>query len=842
MSVCGDKAHQASGEQFLKDEIENLVAELEQLKRGDDPDAVKKVAKKRVEKTEKHKLIEKRARLQNAAVEARLLQAAEEADKLYGNPALGLHAMISGSNSPFKGNLKSAHAVQLGLVHKYAGGLISDLKAKNLLPQFNNMKGEFELHVTRVLAELNKTKPDLSRLNVSKDAIEIGKIMHKYQRASTERANRAGAWVELRQGYVTRQNHSPRRMIKAGKKAWKDFVRGRLNWDLMDIEPKAREKFLEEAYLSIKSGVRITDDIDDVTKAFKGPSSLARRTSANRVLLFKDADSWYEYDQAFGYGSLRESYMQDIMRMAKATAVIDKFGTNPEAMLDRVVGRLSEKYRNDDKRLARLQGRTSGVTLKAALAEVTGDVNMGASGTVAQIASAHRALITMARLGGAWISALADVQFMATNRMFQGQGFFASWRDALTAPIEGMSSGEQRRFADALGVGLENQLGDFMARMHAQDEVAGKTAKMLHYFFKLNLLGPWTASNKRGISMIMSRDLANNSTKSWTQLPNDLRRLLESYDFNSTKWDIVSKSVVEGPDGRKYMVPDGLNEFDLNDPSFLREAEPTIFAGMNERQRAALVESTQESLVAFFANEADHAVPSPGARERGIMRQGYRPGTPEGEAIRYVAQFKSFGVSAITRVLGRQIYGRGAKNLKEALGMGLGANMGLINVIVVGTFMGYLIMQAKEMLAGKSPKPMSPQLLMQSMVQGGGLGLYGDFLLSEAHRYGGTPLEQLAGPAATGIFDAAGLINKMRDDALGQDVSWETEGLKFLKGHTPYMNLFYTKQVTDYLIWHHLFEAANPGYLRRIEDRVKDGGQEMWLNPRDVIQRGGGFR
>lgn len=835
MSACGDKAHKASGEQFLKEEIESMVSDLKEIKLNEGNDALSRTKKKKLERTEKHKLLEKRTRLKNAIVEARLMEAAKMADQKYNDPALGLHAMISGSNSPFKGNLKSAHAVQMGLIHKYTGGLLHDLRKANLLPQFNNMKGDFELQVTRALSELNKKRPDLAKLNASKDAIEIARIMHKYQRASTERANRAGAWIELREGYVTRQNHSPQHMIKRGKKAWKDFVRNRLDWKTMEVPVKSQEAFLEEAYLSIKSGIRITDDIDDVTKAFKGPSSLAKRTSASRVLLFKDADSWFEYDQEFGYGSLRESYMQDIFRMARATAAIDKFGTNPEAMLDRVVGKLSEKYRNDDKRLKRLQGRVSGVTLKAALSEITGDVNMGASATSAQIFSAHRALITMARLGGSWVSAWADIPFMASNRMFQGSGFFQSWADALSAPVQGMSSGEQRAFADLIGAGLEGQLGDFMSRMHAQDEIAGKTSKMLHYFFKLNLLGPWTASNKRGITMIVSRDLARNSTKSWEKLPDDLRNLFKSYDLTADKWAIASKATMKGPDGRLYLVPEKLDGFDL-------KKLPKAFKGLSENKQKQIVEETQESLLALFSNEADHAVPSAGARERGVLRQGYRPGTPEGEAIRYIAQFKSFGVSAITRVLGRQVYGRGARTLPEALSKGFGANLGLVNAIVVTSFMGYLVLQAKEMMAGRSPKPLTPELFLRSVVQGGGFGLYGDFMLSEAHKYGGTPLDQLAGPGITGAFDAAAILSKMRTEAMGGDAPWETEAVTWLRGHTPGMNLFYTKQVTDYLIWYHLFEAANPGYLRRIEKRIKEQGQEMWLNPNDTIKRGGGFR
>jgi hypothetical protein len=52
---------------------------------------------------------------------------------------------------------------------------------------------------------------------------------------------------------------------------------------------------------------------------------------------------------------------------------------------------------------------------------------------------------------------------------------------------------------------------------------------------------------------------------------------------------------------------------------------------------------------------------------------------------------------------------------------------------------------------------------------------------------------------------------------------------------TPFTNLFYTKMATDYLLWNGLTEWANPGYLRRMQTRLrKDQSIEFMGTPGPV--------
>lgn len=832
---CRNLAGDVADGRLSKDELDDLLTDLrdeqKRLKAKDGLESVEAGILDRgrviAEESLLAAMIEKRNRYHNILVEARLIETVARADDATGNPALGLQAALVGINTPIEGAQRSVDALTQGMMNGYMGGMIADLRRGNLLVAFNGMKGDFESQVARSLSDLNRSKPT-GKVDASPEAKAIAAVMHKYQRAAMERENRAGAYIRNKSGYVVRQQHDPGKMAIAGAKKWKDAVRQKLDFDRMRVAPDRVEEFLDAAYVDLKSGVRLTE-INDLEKAFTGPGNLAKKVSASRALDFKTPDDWLAYNQEFGNGSLRESFQQDIARAAKSTALMTNFGTNPRVMLDRVVRQMEQKYRADAAKLSGFRGGME--NLDHMYEEVSGDINIGSHTKVARAFSAFRAVQTMAKLGGAWVSAISDISFMATNRMYQGRSLVGAWGDALSVPIKGMSGGEKREFADLLGAGLEGQLGDFMSRFNASDSVPGRTSKMMGLFFKMNLLGPWTDGNKRGITMMISRDLAMNADKSFADLPTDMQRMMSLYGIDARQWEVARLAVREGPEGRTYMMP--------GDVSDVRGAP---FTGLTQNQQNKLRDEVRDNLFALMSGEADFAVPSPGARERAILRRGYRPGSTAGEAIRFVGQFKSFGVTGLTKVMGRQVYGNGAKTFRDQLSRGAGENLGLVNAIVATTAIGYFVLQAKEMMKGREPRPNDARTFVAAMLQGGGLGIYGDFLFGEASRYGGGTLETVMGPGIGTVADAVDLLQRARGVIEGGDEDLRGDVLRLVKSNIPFANLFYAKGAMDYLVWYQLQEAMNPGYLRRMERRVRrENNQKHWLPPSQIVARGGGF-
>ena len=244
-----------------------------------------------------------------------------------------------------------------------------------------------------------------------------------------------------------------------------------------------RKAFLERSYDAITTGIRTDTERTEISKSFKGPSNLAKRESASALFTFKSADDWYDYDQLFGRASLREAFIQDISSSLRSTALMEMLGPNPEAMVGLIKKRLLEKYKSNPTKVRKLKRQTGLINFEAAYAEVSGDVNLGSHTRLARVFHGARALQTMAKLGGAFIAAFSDVAFIAANRSYQGRSMMDSWGDAFSAVFKGMNAGEMREFADRLGVGIEGQLGDFMSRHNAADDIPGQTSKLMSMFF-----------------------------------------------------------------------------------------------------------------------------------------------------------------------------------------------------------------------------------------------------------------------------------------------------------------------------------------------------------------------
>ncbi len=239
--------------------------------------------------------------------------------------------------------------------------------------------------------------------------------------------------------------------------------------------------------------------------------------------------------------------------------------------------------------------------------------------------------------------------------------------------------------------------------------------------------------------------------------------------------------------------------------------------------RDAVRDGLALKLASYFSDRGKYAVLEPGARERAILRQGTRSGTPVGEALRTILQFKAFPATMITKVWGREIYGGQEGSARAA---------GIVHMMVASTVFGFLAMSAKDLAKGRTPRdPTDPKVWMAAFAQGGGGGIYGDFLVGKYNRFGNTALETAAGPTLSTAADIVNLWAATR----GGDGRAAT-ALRIAVANTPFANLFYTRPALDYLFLYQVQEALNPGFLRRMERRLKEeNGQRFIIPPSNVV-------
>lgn len=242
-------------------------------------------------------------------------------------------------------------------------------------------------------------------------------------------------------------------------------------------------------------------------------------------------------------------------------------------------------------------------------------------------------------------------------------------------------------------------------------------------------------------------------------------------------------------------------------------------------------EQLEDSLRGYFADRIGFAALQPDAKTRAMMLQGTQPGTWEGTGMRLISQFKSFSFSFTQKVLGREVYGYGANSMIKGFQSGQSI-MGIARLIVAATAFGYMSMAMKDLAKGREPRAiiddeqnLRVKTLIAAMVQGGGMGIYGDFLFAEAkNRSGGTFLATLAGPSLGRIDELSALWARIRN---GDDVS--ASAFRTALGYVPGSNLFWLRPILDYSVLYQIQESLSPGSVRRFEQTVSREQAQDWL-------------
>lgn len=742
-------------------------------------------------------------------------------------PDLGLESFLVGTNVARAGARRSVAAEQKQLSQAYIAGFLNDIERGGLLPFLT--RGDNDAEIADALWRLGMDRPLDS---ISEQGAAIARIMQKYQEASRIDANKAGAFIRKLPGYVVRQSHDPYKLQRAGFQQWRDEILPLLD-ERTFAGTRDNDAFLLNAYNGLVSGTHLKATPPDPT-GFKGPRNLAKKVSAERVLHFKDGLAWNQYNRVYGTGSLREAFLGGLDQAGTSTGLMRRLGTNPESNWAAALDDLQRDFINDPEGLRAFNNARNGM-LATRFAEVDGSSRMAVNHTAARVSSNIRAVQSMAKLGGAVISSLTDLPVSASELRYQGQSMLGSMGGVLRGLLQGRKGEEQREILSSLGVFFDNVRGDVVSRFSADDTLGGKMSRAQNLFFKLNGLNWWTDTMRSTAALMMSHNLAYNRGRSWDSISPDLRRVLELFDIDSGRWDLLRSTPARLADGREYMTTQGIDDIPSESlAGYLQGQGRTV----NDTAIAELREELRGQLRSYITDRASYAVIEPDARTRAIMRRGTKPGSIAGELLRFMGQFKAFPIAILQKSVGRELYGRGytpsplgsrpGADLISALRNGNGEKLGFAQLLAWTTLFGYGAMASKDLLKGREPRsPDDPKTWVAAMLQGGAMGLYGDFLFGENNRMGGGVIGSLAGPTAGSIEGAVDLWFRLRD---GDDTA--AASFRYAISHTPFANLFYARAAMDYLFLYSVQEALNPGSLRRAESRIqRENNQQFLITP-----------
>ncbi|WDY60398.1 hypothetical protein [Pseudomonas sp. PSKL.D1] len=841
ISPCADAVRAAAGDmesneiqeifQLLRSRAQEIMAREGAL--GSEQAALR-AADELAKQAEHAAIIERRNALINVRARARLV--AFVRDQFSDRPDLGVESFLVGTNLARQGSRLSVAAEQKALGDAYIGGMLADLDRADLTAVL--ARGDSDQDIADALWRIGK---DQDTKDLNPQVVEIAKIIQKYQEGARIDANRAGASIGKLPGYIARQSHDSEKIGAAGFDRWAEEILSRLD-PATFREGGDPMTFLRGVYDGLVSGDHLKSPSGQQPNGFRGPANLAKKLSQERVLHFKDGVAWHEYNQLFGTGNLREAVLRGLDLSGQNTALMRRLGTNPEANLNMAMDVIKEDVRagGDPAALANFNTARRGV-IDNRFKEVSGQTRIPGNATQARVAANVRAWQSLSKLGGALLSSFTDLPVAASEMRYQGQSFLGSLAEMGAGLMKGRGSAEQRQILSAYGVYADSMRGEIMRRFSADDSVGGKMSRGMSHFFRLNGLSWWTDANKASAGLMMAHNLAQNKGKGWGSLNSDFKRALSLYDLDAGKWELLREMDMRMADGRDYMTPDGIEAIsDERIGQYLSERNRPVSAGAIRETRQDL----ERSLRAYVNDRVTYAVLEPDARTRSIMNQGTQPGTVPGDLLRFVTQFKSFPAAYMQKTLGRDLYGRGytptalGNNfrgirdagiaLKNALMNANGERAALAQLMLWTTAFGYLSMASKDAAKGREPRPADdPKTWLAAMVQGGGLGIFGDYLFGEANRFGNTALESAAGPT---LGTAADLVNLWARAKEGDDTA--ASALRLAQNNTPFLNLFYTRIALDHLFLYSVQEALSPGSLRRTEERIRQqNGQEFLIRP-----------
>ncbi|PHS25456.1 MAG: hypothetical protein COA84_07520 [Robiginitomaculum sp.] len=741
-----------------------------------------------------------------------------------------------GDEAVGRGRGLSVDAQGRALFIGWAGQIINDLEGAGLLKRLSNPFGrrdiDFELKVQKEWSRLNGGKEQPTG---DADALSAAQAMNKATSAARRAQNDEGAFIAELPGWAGPQTHDA---IKVSGGFWKGTsLRGgarearqsaaRESW-IKTIEPLLDDRtfdgvpnrvaFLRRVWADIVAGVHDVQKGagDDLVSTF-GKTSTAREVSSRRVLHFKNADAHFAYNQQFGRGSLFENLTAHMDGAARNTALMRNWGPAPEAAFEAHMKRAVKDAleRGDPAEVKRLQGWLR----QGEFDQLTGTAQAPESPRLAAVVRAIKSVEGLSKLGGMTISSLGDTGLAADTLRKAGIPYLEA-HAGLTQAIAGMQGKAGQEAAQLAGVGARHIIGDMTARFGATDTMRGFSSKATAMFYRANLFSFWQTRIRSSVGAILSHHLGGKAKVKFTVLDAETRATLERYDIGAREWDAVRG-------GMREIEADGVMEAHLTPEAadlaprkaiadFLGDLTPTDDA--IRRGRADL----RLRLQGYFTDLADNAMTEPRAREQAKLRFGTKPGTAIGAAVDLVTQFKQFPLTVLTR---HTLPGLGGF-------AGLNAMALTANLIATTTVLGAVALQLKQLIKGRTPRPVNSELLLAAFLQGGGAGIYGDFVFADYNRFGRSALATASGPA---VGDIEGLMQVLSAVRSGDDAS--ARALRLAVGTTPFVNLFYTRAALDYLILYQLQEAVSPGYLRRYERLVEEKtGSTFIVSPSAAVR------
>lgn len=644
-----------------------------------------------------------------------------------------------------------------------------------------------------------------------------------------QRFNRSGGDIGKLDDWGLPQTHSLEKIAVAGKDAWVKKAE-----QLIDTSKYVHEdgsfysqqqirELLEYSFDTLTSNGANKTEIG--RQSFGGNSKVTSRHSESRVLHFKDADAWMEYQADFGGMPFVDLVEAHINGLSKDIALVENLGSNPRNAM-RILMDAAEK-----KDWAKgLDQGTTGKSRKRAQTmfdEFTGQ-NTPQSEVLANLGLAYRSMNVAAMLGGTTISSVTDQAMIKKTANIHN----IAWRKTFGELLSQLNpkNKEDRELAHSLGLATEEMLGsinrwadDGLTSVHGKSQkLARVSSSIASQVMRISGLNALTAASKVGFTkMLMEKYGRLSRDKAWADLHATDRELMEGTGLSERAWEVIrlADPVVDRK-GNQLMSARSI--YEIPDEKLTKFGDPK-----------KVKDEIASQFQAHLLDEQGMAVVEAGLRERTFMTPGLRKGTAMGEIVKSMLQFKSFSASFLMR--------HGSRAMAQKTVQGKAAYAA--SLIAMTTVLGGLVVQLKELVNGNDPLTMwdsedpekSLEFFKRSFVAGGGLPILGDILIAGMDTSGRDAGDFIAGPFGSDFKTILNLtVGNATQLSNGVETNFSNEAFKALKGKIPAQNLWYTKAAANRLVFDNFQDMIAPGYREKLirkaeseQDRTRFWGDDL---------------
>lgn len=647
--------------------------------------------------------------------------------------------------------------------------------------------------------------------------------------AMRDRFNRNGGDIGKLDNWGLPQTHNLEKIAKAGKEAWVSKAES-----LIDTRQYVHENGDYYSQQEIRSLLEYTYDTlssDGANKievgrqaAGAGTSKVTNKHGESRVLHFKDADAWLEYQSEFGGMQFVDLVEAHVNGLSKDIAMVENLGSNPKTalkiLMDAAANKDWEKGIEDNKT------KSSRKRAQVMFDEFSGG-NSPQSQVLANLGLAYRSMNVASMLGGTTIASIADQATIAKTASVHD----VSYRKAFGELIGQLNPANKadRELAHSLGLATDEMLGS-IARWSDDGLTAtyGKSEKLARIssgvatqVMRVSFLNALTSASKVGFTKLLMEKYGRLSrSKAWNDLDIQDRELLSNTGLDERAWQVfqLAEPVVDRK-GNQLMSARSI--YEIPDEKLAAFGDPK-----------QVKDQVASQLQAHLLDEQGMAVIEAGLRERTWMQVGAK-GTITGEVTKGLMQFKSFSASFLMRQGSRTMAQEGLKG-KAAYAIPLAVTM---------TLLGGLVVQLRELLNGNDPQTIydssdpkkASSFFMRSLVAGGGLPVLGDILVAGTDTSGRDANSFVSGPLGSDFTSLLGLtIGNLTQYNEGKDTNFGNEAFKFVKGKIPAQNLWYTKAAINRMFFDEIQDTIAPGYrekalrkAERTQDRERFWGDDI---------------